>query len=166
MSPAHCALIVQQLISQGEPLLTVASCPQSSQAVTSCCPHTSHFPAIESPIKWGEYVKGEGGSVYLSLQHIQTCIPCPWKFMRPVLCYITSGPNLLLECACTVQMHWIKSPTCSPDAECSLSTQLKDSRRKQVTNIFPPNPASRKRHLSKKYNQLCFLLGLLIWWQF
>ena len=83
MSPAHCALIVQQLISQGEPLLTVASCPQSSQAVTSCCPHTSHFPAIESPIKWGEYVKGERGKRLSVLSAYSDVHPMSMKIHAP-----------------------------------------------------------------------------------
>lgn len=54
--------------------------------------------------------RGRGGSIYLSIQHIQMCIPCPWKFMRPVLCYITSGPNLVLECACTSPSALDKEP--------------------------------------------------------
>lgn len=47
------------------------------------------------------YWAGRARGRCLSIQCIQMYIPCPWKFMRSVLCCITSGPDFVLECACT-----------------------------------------------------------------
>lgn len=47
------------------------------------------------------YWVGRARGRRLSIQCIQMYIPRPWKFMRSVLCHITSGPNLVLACACT-----------------------------------------------------------------
>lgn len=48
---------------------------------------------ISLPSRGVPYWVGRARGRCLSIQCIQMYIPGPWKFMRPVLCHITSGPN-------------------------------------------------------------------------
>lgn len=54
------------------------------------------LPRLRAP-----YWMGRARGRCLSIQCIQMYLPWPWKFMHPVLYYVTSGPNLVLEYMCT-----------------------------------------------------------------
>lgn len=101
----------------------------------------------------------------LSIQCIQMYIPGPWKFMHPVLCYITSGPNAVLECAlheseCT---QWG-----APHAlqRLNLAFQPSSKIQRYTYQCISPNAASRKKHLSKKIEPFLPPTLTPVWLQF
>lgn len=79
---------------------------------------------ISLPSSRVPYWVGRARGRCLPIQCIQMYIPGPWKFMCPVLCHITSGPKRSFW-ICASESQCTESPTCSPKAEFSLSTQLR-----------------------------------------
>lgn len=84
----------------------------------------------------------------LAIQCIQMYIPCPWKFMRPVLLH-----NLRAKCSPWMRVSESKCTQWgAPHAFQRLNLALQPSSRTRGNThqyIFP-NPASKRKHLSKK----------------